>query len=143
VVPVGKINLAVWGIVVFLVGFFFMMALAADRGSNLGIVYACLSSTLIAASLMINLFGIKDNMNRGKIFLVFIGGIFSIPNMILYLYSLYSGISRVAEYNYYLTFLLVILSLFAPVGIALRVYTKAGMASTRDRYLFDIKKRGR
>jgi hypothetical protein len=139
----GKINLAVWGIIVFLVGFFFMMALAADRGSNMSVIYACLSSALIAASLMINLFGINLNMKRGKVFLVFIGGIFSIPNMILYLYSLYSGISRVAEYNYYLTFLIVILSLFAPVCIALRIYIKAGMASTRDRYLFDIKKRGK
>ena len=127
-----KINMAIWGAVLLLLGLC-LTAAAAESEPLAGAALAYTSTLAVTASFLLNLLGLKRNMTNSRVMMVVIGFIFTIINMFAYMYSLIAGISKVSLYSNGWAMLLFIFALIIPAVLAFLLAIKGGMPSTKDK----------
>ncbi|TMV49931.1 hypothetical protein FE783_10165 [Paenibacillus mesophilus] len=126
-----KMNLAVWGPVLLLLGLCLTVAATGESGLA-GAALAFTSTLTVTASLLLNLLGVNRNRNN-RVMMFVLGFFFSIINMFVYMYSLIAGIAKVSFFSNGWAQLLFILALIIPTIIAFIIAVKAGMPSTKDK----------
>lgn len=127
-----KINTAIWGAVLLLLGLCLSAAAAGESGLA-GAALAFTSTLVVTASLMLNLHGINQNKTNNRLIMLIIGFIFTVINVFVYLYSVIAGITKVSFFYDGWAQFLFIFTLIVPTIIAFIVAIKAGMPSTKDK----------
>lgn len=127
-----KMNIAVWGPVLLLLGLFLTVAATGESGLA-GAALAFASTLVVSASLLLNLYGINRSRTNHRVMMFFISFFFTIINVFVYMYALIAGIAKVGFFSNGWAQLLFILALIIPAIVAFIIAMKAGLPSTKDK----------
>ncbi|WP_147433394.1 hypothetical protein [Paenibacillus ginsengarvi] len=127
-----KINMAIWGAGLLLLGFC-LFAAATSKSGFAGAALAFASTLSVTASFLLNLSGLKRNMTNRRIWMFVIGFFFTVINTFVYMYFLIAGMTQVGEYSNNMGLLLFVFALILPAVLAFIFAVRGGLPSTKDR----------